>query len=145
MVTVLVRSRYLEYAKIPFVVDSGADLIALPIPFAQQEGIAFPRSEAARGRSGGLVGAVDHYRGSIHVRPFEEEFDWPCEFLDTPAGTPRKYGVLGRAGFARAFKACTDDKYLTLQRNYRHRPWWYRLARSLWPDWAVYHSADQPL
>jgi hypothetical protein len=77
---------------------------------------------------------------------FGEEFDWPCDFLDAPAGAPPpKYGVLGRAGFAGEFKVCTDDEFLTLQRSYRHRPWWYRLARSLWPDRAVPHPANKPL
>jgi hypothetical protein len=144
MVTLLVRTRYGTFAPLPFAVDSGADTSALPVDLAQREGILFPRTEAARSVATGLVGAVERYRGLIHVRLFGEEFDWPCDFLDAPPHTApivRAYGVLGRAGFLGAFRFCLDDRWLTLARRRGALPWW----RLLLPRFAREHAPDLPL
>ncbi len=155
LVTLRVRSRYGDYADLTFVVDTAADFPAIPVWLAQQEGIDFPRSEASRGVAGGLVGRVEKYLGSIHVVIAGEEFDWPCDFLDSPAppGAPRTSGqirpgelpVLGRAGFLVAFAIAIDGDFLTVRRRYRDRPWWYRLGRVLLPDLARHRSLDKPL
>src|SRR5437868_6096830 len=80
-VTLWVRTRYHSFAKVRFVVDTAADFTALPIALAEREGIDFPRSHATRGTARGLVGAVEKYLGSLHIRLADEEFDWPCDFL----------------------------------------------------------------
>jgi hypothetical protein len=75
MVTLDVRTRYGTFAPLFFVVDSGADVSAMPIRLARREGIAFPQTQAVRGIARGMVGEVDKYRGSIHVRASGEVFD----------------------------------------------------------------------
>ena len=82
-VTLWVRSRYGDYAKIRFIVDTASDFTAIPISLAQREGIAFPQSPAQRGTAGGLLGAVEKYLGALHVRIAGEEFNWPCEVWAT--------------------------------------------------------------
>ncbi len=155
LVMLRVRSRYGDFANVKFVVDTAADFIAMPVWRAQQEGIDFPRSEASRGVAGGLVGRAEKYLGSVHVAVAGEEFDWPCDFLDSPAppATPRTAGqirpgelpVLGRAGFLTAFAIAIDGDYLTVRRRHADRPWWYRLGRSLLPDLTRHRSLDKPL
>jgi hypothetical protein len=151
-ITLWVRSRYGDYAKIRFVVDTASDFTAIPIPQAQEEGIAFPRAPAQRGTAGGLVGRVEKYLGSVHVRIGGEEFDWPCDFLvlapagrETPAARQaRTAPVLGRAGFLAAFAIGIDGGYLTVRRR-PSGPWWRRLLRALWPGFARYHPVDETL
>jgi hypothetical protein len=137
-VTLWVRSRYGDYAKIQFIVDTASDLTAISIPLAQKEGMAFPQSPAQLGMAGGLLGAVEKYLGSIHIRIAGEEFDWPCDFLVLPPAGPetpaarqaRTAPVLGRAGFLAAFAIGIDGDYLTVKRRPRG-PWWRRLGRAL--------------
>jgi hypothetical protein len=151
LVTLLVRARYDTFAPVPFIVDTGADVSALPIRLAQHEGIVFPQTPAVRGIARGLVGAVDKYRGSIHVRACGEAFDWPCDFLAVPAGSgedtgsTRPYAVLGRTGFLSAFKVCLDDQWLRIQRRGAGLPFWARLGNALRSIRAVEHSPRVPL
>src|SRR5216683_1984211 len=141
-VTVWVRTRYDGYAKVRFVVDTAADFTALPISVAEREGIDFSRSEATRGTARGLVGAVEKYLGSLHVRLADEEFDWPCDFLMSPASStpqtpgqrlPRRLPILGRAGFLAAYAIGIDGNYLTVARRGTSRQWWYRRWQTLLP------------
>jgi hypothetical protein len=146
IVKIRVRSRYGDFTVVPFCIDTGADLTAIPVSLAEDEGIAYPRDEHSRGRSGGLVGAVDRFRGSVHLRLFGEDFTWPCDFVDSPRPTTqRPYGVIGRAGFLAAFHFCIKGDYLTLQRRLDGRPLWQRLLLCLLPAWTRTHPADQPL
>jgi hypothetical protein len=121
-----------------FCIDTGADVSALPVSLANFEGIAYPRDEASRSTVTGLLGQATRYRGSLRVRIFNEEFTWPCDFLDTsgPASV-RTYGVIGRAGFLDDFAFCINKPYFTLRR----RKW-----RTLFlPPWTPTHRADQSL
>ncbi len=110
LVTLNVRSRYGEFAPIRFCVDSGADLIALPIYLAEEEGIAFSRTEQHRGTVSGIVGSVERYLDVIHIRMFGEDFTWPCSFVESRRPTFREpYGVLGQGGFLSCFNTCMKD------------------------------------
>jgi hypothetical protein len=140
-VTVSVRTRYGTFAPLRFVVDTGATLSAVPIPLARDDGIPFDRSPAAQGTARGLVGSVERFRGAIHLRMFGEEFHWPCDFLDVPAGPIRPYAVLGRTGLISAFKVCITEPFVTIARRRDHLPWWRRLV----PRRAVEHPDDVPL
>jgi hypothetical protein len=151
-VTLWVRTRYDGFARVRFIVDTAADFTAFPISLAEREGIDFPRSESTRGTARGLVGAVEKYLGSFHVRLADEEFDWPCDFLMPPASstleTPgqrlaRTSPVLGRAGFLVAFAIHIDGDYLTIVRRWGSRPLWYRLWEKLQP--AREHPVTEPL
>jgi hypothetical protein len=145
-VTILVHSRYGDFTKLWFCIDTGADLTVIPIPVAEQEGIGFPRDEHSRGRAGGLVGAVDRYRGSVRLRLFGEDFAWPCDFVDSQRPTLQEpYGVIGRAGFLDAFHFCIKGKYLTLERRLDDRPLWQRILLCLLPSWTRTHPANEPL
>ncbi len=144
LVRLLVRTRYGTFAPMRFLVDSGADFSAVPVDLAQREAIPFPRTEAARSVATGLVGAVERYRSLIHVRLFGEEFDWPCDFLDSPPGagpSVREYAVIRRAGFLGDFRFCLDDRWLTLARRRGALPWWRRPL----PRFAHEHAPDDPL
>jgi hypothetical protein len=149
MLTLEVRTRYGTFAPLFFVVDTGADVSALPVRMAQQEGIAFPQTPAVRGVARGLVGEVEKYRGSIHVRAFGAGFDWPCDFLAVPdrggAGATHPYAVLGRAGFLSAFRVCLDDRWLRIQRRGTGLPFWARLGNALRSLRAAEHPPDHPL
>jgi hypothetical protein len=145
LVTICVRSRYGDFAEVRFCIDTGADLTAIPVSLAEREGIAYPRDEHSRGRAGGLVGAVDRFRGSVHLRLFGEDFTWPCDFVELARSTDLKYGVIGRAGFLDAFHFCIKGAYLTLERRLDDRPLWQRILLSLLPSWTRTHPADQPL
>jgi hypothetical protein len=144
-----VRTQYLDYTPVRFVVDTGSDVSAMSIAVARQEGIPFPQTLAARGRAGGLVGAVDSFRGILRVRVRGEEFEWPCDFLLSPAESPtagvRHLPVLGRAGFREEFAMCVDGDFLFIRRRWPSRPWWYRLARRLIPPFAAEHPIRVPL
>jgi hypothetical protein len=148
-VTLWVRTRYLDYTPVRFVVDTGADVTGIWTSVARQEGIPFPQDVSTRGRAGGLVGAVDSFRGALRVRLRGEEFDWPCDFLTPPpestAAGARRLPVLGRAGFLTEFAACVDGDFLFVRRRWPSRPWWYRLARRLVPPFATEHPIELPL
>ena len=118
----------------------------MPLWLAEQEKIPFPRTEQAHGRSTGLVGAVLRYRGLIHVRLFGEEFDWPCDFLESQVPANRQgYGVIGRAGFLAAVNFCIAPPFCSIERWRDHLPRWRRLLLRLVPTWAREHPADSPL
>lgn len=156
-ITLWVRSRYQEYTKIHFIVDTAADFTAIPIPLAQDEGLDFTRSEALRSSVGGLVGRVEKYLGSLHVRIAGEEFDWPCDFLmqtalpssqvsgTSPRSPRRYYAVLGRAGFLAAFAIAIGGKYLTIKRWHPGRSWWRQFWSLAWLERTRYHAIDDPL
>jgi hypothetical protein len=146
VVTFRVRTRYGTWSPVRFVVDTGADISGMPISLARAEAIAFPETEEHRGQAIGLAGAIDQFAGSIHVRIGKEDFDWPCNFLSSTAGTAhRRYGVLGRAAFLSAFTICIDEPFLFLQRRLTDRRWWYRFGVALMPWRARFHSFDVPL
>jgi hypothetical protein len=144
LVRICVRTRLGTWAPLRFIVDTGATLTNVPIPLARKEGIAFDRSLVAQGTARGLVGAVERFRGAIHLRIFGEEFHWPCDFLDEAAGATRGYAVLGRAGLIQALKVCITDPFVTIARRLDHLPWWKRLALLL-PRPTPEHPADVPL
>lgn len=155
-VTLQGRTRY-GYANLLFRVDTGADFSTIPVAMARREGIEFAQTSLTRGIAAGLVGTAEKHHGSIQVRIAGEEFTWPCDFLVTPApsltalhesqgrASLSEYAVLGRAGFLSAFTCCIDNEYLTLTRRNTHRPWWYRLARRLWPDLPRRRTFRDPL
>jgi hypothetical protein len=99
-----------------------------------------------------MVGRVEKFLGSVHVRIGGEEFDWPCDFLVLPPAGPetpaarqaRTAPVLGRAGFLGAFAIGIDGDYLTVKRR-PTGPWWRRLLRALWPGFARDHELTEPL
>ncbi len=122
-----------------------ADLTGIPVSLAEDEGIAYPRDEHSRGSAGGLVGAVNRFRGPVHLRLFGEDFTWPCDFIEASRSSDPKYGVVGRAGFLDAFHFCIKGKYLTLQRRLDDRPLWQRLLLSLLTFWTRTRPASQPL
>jgi hypothetical protein len=155
-VTLWVRTRY-DYIPLRFHIDTGADCSAIPMARARREGIEFPSTPASRGTAASLLGSVDRYLGSLHVRIAGEEFDWPCSFLSPPTtpaligsegmsrSTLQEYAVLGRAGFLIDFALPIDGDYLTLTRRHSHRPWWYRAGRKLWPELPRRCSHWEPL
>jgi hypothetical protein len=148
VLTLWVRTRYGDFADVPFVVDTGADCTSMPASFAQSKGIPFSRAAANRGLVSGLVGSVERYRGSIQVRIGAELFDWPCDFLlaPPPAAARRRIRppvVLGRAGFLSDFAVCLDDATLTIER--RPHSGWQRLRRLFVPRLARWHPYDTPL
>lgn len=129
-VTFQVRSRYGDFVDIRFAVDTGADLTTIPVWLAEEHGIPFRR--AVQGSAIGLLGSVEKYRDSIHFRISGEEFDWPCDFIQSPRpATPERSSptasrllpVLGRAGFQKDYAVCVDDEYLTLSRLGPWRRW----------------------
>ncbi len=144
-VIIRVRSRYGDFAEVRFCIDTGADLTVVPVHLARKLGIAYPQDEHSRGRSGGLVGAVDRYRGSVPLRLFGEDFTWLCDFIESAQATDHRYGVIGRAGFLDAFHFCIKGKYLTLERRLDDRPLWQRILLSVLSPWTRTHPADQPL
>jgi hypothetical protein len=146
LVTVNVRSRYGDFAAIPFCIDTGADLAALPTSLAQQEGIAFSRSADRHGRVGGLVGSVDRFRGVIHLRIFGDDFTWPCDFIESQ-GPPGRLasGVLGREGLLAVFNVCIKAPWLTIERRRDHLPAWQRILLSLVPSFSREWPFDEPL
>ena len=152
-ITLWVRTRY-DFAPVRFVVDTAADLSALPIPLAQREGIEFAQSEANRGTAAGLVGVADKYLGILRVRILGEEFEWPCDFLVPPATTGpnpsrpnpgRATPVLGRAGFLAAYSIRIDGEHLTIERRSSAGSWWRWLGSVLWPKRTREHSVTDPL
>jgi hypothetical protein len=146
IVTINVRSRSGALSALHFCVDSGADLTTIPIDLAEEAGIAIPRSHLTRGRSSGLTGTVEHYRSVIHLRMFDEDFSWPCVFVEGRGPASRlPYAALGRAGFASAFNACIADPHVTIERRRDHLPAWQRFLLSLVPSWARDHPWDEPL
>jgi hypothetical protein len=138
MVQLRVYDRVGDTVELPFCIDTAADFSALPIALAQREWIPFPQTDANRSTAAGLVGSVTKYRGVLRVRIGNEEFSWPCDFLDA-AGPPTvdPYGVNGRAGFLDDFAFCVNKPYFTLRR------------RKLWaiflPPWTPKHDAGEPL
>jgi hypothetical protein len=138
-VLLAVRNQWAEYTHIPFLVDTGADVSAIPMPLARARAIPFLRDEARRAVARGLVGAVGRYRSLLNVRIFGESFSWPCDFLDTPGpATLESYGVIGRAGFQADFAFCVEEPWLTLRRRGK---FWNRFL----PPWTREHPADEPL
>jgi hypothetical protein len=55
LVTLNVRSRFGNFAPVLFCVDTGADLPAIPISLAQEEGIAIPRANTVGERAAGSL------------------------------------------------------------------------------------------
>jgi hypothetical protein len=151
-VTLQVRSRYGDFVGVRFSVDTGADLITIPIWLAEDHGIPFRRS--ASGSAVGLVGSVAKYRDSIHLRISDREYEWPCDFIQSPrppspgGSSPtsaRVLPVLGRAGVQNEFAICVDDEYLTITRLGPWRRWWRRIWRRFGWGMGVERSAQEPI
>jgi hypothetical protein len=128
----------------PFVVDTGAELTSLTISLAREKQIPFEQTEQTRARAVGMVGAVDRFRGTLHLRIGGERFHWPCSFIASPNPTI-DYGVLGRTGFLDEFHFCIGPKFLIIRRLWPSRPWWYRWLRFLFSTIARQHSPEVPL
>jgi len=144
-----VRDRYGALAELYFRIDPGADLTAVPISVAQQEGISF--RETIPGVARGLVGAVARFRDRIRIVIAGREHDWPCDFIKEamPAGgTPRplwQTSVLGRAGFLDEYAFTIDSGYFILTRLGPIRRWLRRLYHQFWQLTGMVHSPDRPL
>jgi hypothetical protein len=152
IITLRVRSRFGDFVNIRFAVDTGADLTTIPTWLAEDLGIPFRR--ITPGTAVGLLGSVAKYRDSAHFRIAGREYDWPCDFIQSPR-PPSGEGrgpistevlpVLGRAGLQKEFAVCTDDEYLTITRLGPWRRWWRWFWRRFGWGTAVERSARQPL
>ncbi len=143
-----------------FVVDTGADLTAVPMELARRERIDISAG-AVQGQATGMHGQrVAKLRDWITVQIAGIRYRWPCDFILSPptasAGQAIRRSayrlpesVLGRAGFLGEFAVCIDDKYLTItcrHRSYsRWRRWWYRLRYGLFPiTWDAAQALGEP-
>jgi hypothetical protein len=129
VVTLLVGSRYGEYAKIKFVIDTGADVAAMPIELANLSGLSFQRE--VEGISGGLVGTTVSYRDALRVLVGRCVYEWPCNFVRTPAGRRASTAVIGRTGFLDAFDFSISDGYLVIIRRGSVAYWCRRICSLL--------------
>jgi hypothetical protein len=146
VVTIRVRSRFGDYVPLRFVIDTAADLSAMPIALADEVGIFYDRSTPGVGL--GLVGAVRKFRGAIHVSIAGVAYHWPCNFLESPALSAtgeELLPVLGRAGFLEAFGLCIVGKYLVLTPRSRFRDWCRGVWRVLQTPFVTRRSPGEPL
>jgi hypothetical protein len=153
-VTLRVRTRYGDFIDVRFHVDTAADLTVIPLRIAEAERIPFSRANP--GSAIGIVGSVEKFRDTVHLRIGAEEFDWPCDFTHSPPvpssalggpspSSPEPYGVLGRAGFLGEFAICIDSDYLTITRLGPVRKWWRRVRKHLGLHLRAEHPLDQAL
>lgn len=155
-ITLLVRTS-LGGVPLRFVVDTGADLTAVPIQRARAERIDISR-DAVQGQATGMHGqTIAKLRDWITFQIAGRRYRWPCDFvLVPPAAAPvRRSGhtqpdsVLGRAGFLREFAVCIDDQYLKITCRNRSCPWWrrwwYKLRYGLFPlTWDASRPLGEP-
>jgi hypothetical protein len=141
--TLLVRSHYGDYARVPFVVDTGADFTSIPVAHAEREGITFQRSVETAAT--GLVGRTTTFRDHLHVFIAEREYDWPCNFVVAPPGARDTLPVLGRAGFLAAFEIAIRDESLILVRRGSAVYWCRRVCSFLAAPFVRRAAIDQPL
>jgi hypothetical protein len=139
LVTLWVRSVHNQYVRMQFLVDSGADLAAVPVPDAETYGIPFNRG-GVPGTVRGVAGRVPRFPGTLQVLIDGEAFVWPCVFLDVPADHPAA-PVLGRLGLLSAFDVCFDEERVRLTRRRRGLRAW---LRRLWTRRRI-RQAGQPL
>jgi hypothetical protein len=104
VLTLWVRSRYGDFTRVSFVVDTGADCTSMLVSIAQRDGIAFPRTAASRARVSGLVGSVERYRGGIEVRLGTELFNWAVRLPPRAASAGATHPPAGRPGPCRVFE-----------------------------------------
>jgi hypothetical protein len=148
-VTLRVRDRYGGLAELPFRIDTAADFSAIPMAFAQREGIPYRQSAPSQAR--GLAGAVATFRDRIRVVIGGREHEWPCDFVTLPTlagpgrAPPELTPVLGRAGFLQEYAFCMDDEYLVLTRLGAVRRWWRGQVYRLWERLGLVHGPDQAL
>jgi hypothetical protein len=137
-VTLWVRSGYGDYVRVRFAIDTGADLAAMPVAFADQQGIRFRRHDS--GSASGLAGRARRYQDEVGLLIGGEPFVWPCLFIETPPDVEGVMPVLGRAGLLDTFDFCLGRATCALSRRGR---WRERLWR-LWP-WRRVHGPNEPL
>jgi hypothetical protein len=153
-VTLRVRTKYGDFVPVRLVVDTAADLTTIPIPLADRLGI--PVSWENPGTALGLVGSTAKYRGTVHVRVANLDYDWPCDFIRPPSPSAAPGGgtqlllaerpsVLGRSGLLDAFATCLDGEYLVLTRLGPLRRWWRRFWRRVSRRFSRVRTANQPL
>ena len=77
-----VRDRFGTLATLPFRIDLGAGVSAIPLSTANKEGIAFQKTY--KSIAVGMVGATIKYRDRIRVLIAGKEHLWPCDFIVVP-------------------------------------------------------------
>jgi hypothetical protein len=154
-VMIRVQTRYEDFIPLRFIVDAAADLSAIALPLAKQQGLPFRRSN--QGVVRGLVGAASKFRDSIHVRIAGVQYEWPCDFVEPPhlpssisteplsTGTADLLPVLGRAGFTAVFDVCIEGNYLILTRPSAFRLWRRRCWRRFWSHFFPDHPVNEPI
>jgi hypothetical protein len=132
-----VRTRYGDYTRVQFLIDTGADVSAVPIPKADGEAIPFRRVQPRDVY--GVGGSAAGYRDAIQVIVQGEPFVWPCSFYELPPDRD-PLPVLGRRGFLQAFDFCLKERTCTLRRRGWRWAWlaWLSPWRRLW-------RGDEPL
>jgi hypothetical protein len=140
-----VRDRYGAWAPLFFRVDTQADLTTIPIATAQTEGIPFETDRP--GTALGLTGSVSKFRDCVRLQIAGREYEWPCDFVESPEGGPRPelLSVLGRANFLDEYAVAIDSGFLILTRLGPLRRWWRRCLQIVWESLGLIHPIDEPL
>ncbi len=146
-ITLLVRTSFGNITA-RFKVDTGADITAVPLRLAHEEGIDIS-PHAVQGQVTGLLGqTATKLRDWITFQIAGTQYRWPCDFIQS-LPTPQRTPVLGRAGFLQEFTICMDDEYLTITCRHRScswwRRWWYKLRYGLFPTtWNPAQPLGEP-
>jgi hypothetical protein len=143
LVLLRVRSHYGDYARIPCYLDTGADVTSIPISLAEQDGIPFQRTIEVP--TVGLVGRTTSFRHTVHVAIGNREYDWPCNFINTPPGARSRTAVLGRAGFLSVFNVSIVGEHVILTRRGSFADRWERLLSLLGRPFVRQCSFNEPL
>jgi hypothetical protein len=137
LVSLWVRTRYDDYIKIKFLLDSGADMAAMPVVRARREAISF--REIRPGHAHGVGGPARSYIDTLQVMIAGEPFAWPCSFYETtPDHEP--FPVMGRRGFFEVFDFCLGARTCRITRRGSRWAW----LTGLWP-WRRLWQPDEPL
>jgi hypothetical protein len=149
LLTLRVRDKHGIFLDMAFRLDTGADTTTIPVAMARREGIPFQEGELSSVQ--GLAGLAQRFRGRIHVRIAGRDYDWPCDFLQSPAVRGQGLAgrelpsVLGRAGFLNHFAFCLDGDSLTLTRLDPWRRRWQSLWRLLSNPFVRSFKPDEPI